>query len=440
MSDGGADGATPSSVLSPPGLGTVPLGPNRPEPEAKPVRGSYRTVLRNRRYVTYESSAIATSTGYAVYSIAIPWLAYQSSGSFLVVGLVLFAEIGIYSLTFLCAPLVDRTADKRWVFVIGYPIQAAAAVTLGWASGRGELSLPLLLGLVSVLAVAWDFEWAVFQVAPRLLLGKDELFAAQGIASAFGGGAAVGGYAAGAGLILLAGPGSSGFLYAGLLAVGTLLAAMVPLRGSAGPRSGYLSGFVEGWRYLASAAGRPLLQLGALDVVAGFFTSAPPILLTLFAERSFPDPVFAYGLLFTAYVVGGVGVGLALGQLNPRRRVGFVLVGGLVVGASALFLAGLTPPSVLLAFVAWAAAGGGIGAYSSTKYTFQWGYVPPDRLARVTGNLYLFAGSSGAVGALVLGDLSTRWPPTELVALVAGIFGAAAVLSCVLPAIRRFSF
>jgi Transmembrane secretion effector len=425
-------------VTGPPGppLPAEPAAPATPPP----VRGSYRTVVRNRRYLIYQSSAIASSTGYAVYSVAIPWLAYQNSGSFLVVGLVLFVETGLYSLTFLVAPFVDRAADKRRIFQIGYPIQAAAAVALALASARGDLGLPLLLGLVALLAILWDFEWAVFQVAPRLLLDRDELFAAQGLSSAFGGGAVVGGYAAGAAILLVAGPASAGFLYAGLLAVGTVLASVVPLRSPVRSVATYSTGFREGWRYLVSEAGRPLLQLGALDVVAGFFTTAPAILITLFAQTSFPDRALAYGALFTAYVVGGVAVDLVLGQLNPRRRVGYVLIGGLAVAAASLFLAGLAPPSLLAALVAWAAAGAALGAYASSKYTFQWGYVPADRLARVTGNLYLFAGTSGAVGSIVLGVLAGHWPPVELISLVAAVFAAAAVVSVTLPAVRHFRF
>ena len=113
-------------------------------------------------------------------------------------GLVLFVEVGIYALTFLVAPLVDRMPDKRGILLVGFPIQAVAALVLGLSASRGELHLPLLLGIVAVLSVIWDFEWAVFQVAPRILLTKDELFAAQGVSGALGGGASIGGFAAGA--------------------------------------------------------------------------------------------------------------------------------------------------------------------------------------------------------------------------------------------------
>ncbi|HLM91904.1 MAG TPA: hypothetical protein VK424_07670 [Thermoplasmata archaeon] len=400
----------------------------------------FRSILANRRYLLYQSSVIVATTGYSVYAVSIPWLAFQNSGSFLVVGLVLFVEVGIYALTFLVAPWVDRTADKRAIFLVGFPIQAVAALILGFTASRGELHLPLLLGLVAVLSVIWDFEWAVFQVAPRLLLSKDELFAAQGISGALGGGAAIGGFAAGAGFILLSGVSGSAYLYAGLLLVATALASRVPLRGAQSAEPGYFAGFLEGWEYLRSAEGRPLLQLGMLDAVVGFFATAPALLITLFADRSFPDPSFAYGILFTAFVVGGVAVDLTLGHFNPRKRIGFVLVGGLAAAAVALALAGIAPPELLATAAAWAMAGGALGGYTSGKFTFQWGYVPGDRLARVTSNLYVFPGVSGAAGALVVGDLAGAIPGSSLVELIAGIFALAVLLALLLPAVRRFAF
>jgi hypothetical protein len=241
------------SVVPSSGPDTLPIPPvgaiGLPGGSGRP--GSYRSVLRNRRFLLYQSSAILASTGYAVYSISIPWIAYLNSGSFVVVGLVLFLELGVYALTFLVAPLVDRAADKRVVFLIGYPIQAVAATVLAYSASRGELHLALLLVLVAILSVAWDFEWAVFQVAPRTLLSKDELFAGQGLASALGAGVQVGGYAAGAGLILISGAVGSGYLYAALLAMATVLAALVPLRGGRSTERDYAAGFREGWRYLS---------------------------------------------------------------------------------------------------------------------------------------------------------------------------------------------
>ncbi len=426
-------GSGPDSVpVAPSGVPTSPLPSGAP--------GGYRSVLRNRRFLLYEGSAILSSTGYAVYSISIPWIAFLNSGSFLVVGLVLFLELGVYALTFLIAPLVDRAADKRVIFLIGYPIQAVAAAVLAYTASRGELGLPLLLVLVVVLAVAWDFEWAVFQIAPRTLLTKDELFAGQGLASALGSGVTVGGYAAGAGLILISGAVGSGYLYAGLLVLATLLAALVPLKGERASEPEYKAGFVEGWRYLWTPEGRPLLQLGALGAVSGFFSAAPALLITLDANHSFTNPGLAYGLLFTSFVVGGVVITVLLGHYNPRRRIGAVIVGSLTLTAFALYFTGVFPPSLPLAGAAWFLAGAGVGGYMAGSGTFLWGYVPEQQLARVTSNLYVFRGAAGAVGAVVLGVLAAQLVPSSLATIVALVFGASAVGSLILPAIRTYAF
>ncbi|MCI4365887.1 MAG: hypothetical protein L3K10_07525 [Thermoplasmata archaeon] len=430
--------ANPSPVPFPGVLAPPTVATGGPPPEQG--GSGYRSVLRNRRYLLYQASAIASTTGYAVYSIAIPWLAYVTTGSFVAVGLVLFLEIGVYSLTFLAAPLVDRAADKRLIFLIGYPIQAVAAAGLAFAAAHGELTLPLLLVVVVVLAIGWDFEWAVFQVAPRLLLRKNELFAGGGLSSALGGGVQVGGYAAGAGLILLSGAAGTGYLYAGLLVLSTFLALLVPLRGGESAERDYLAGFRAGWRYLVTRAGRPLLQLGVLDAFAGFFVAALPVLITLVAGRSFPNPSLAYGVLFTSFVLGGVSMDLVLGHYNPRGHVGVVLVGGLSVSAVALYLTGVFPPSLLLTSLAWFVAGGALGSYSSGKTTFLWGYVPPQQLARVTSNLYVFPGTAGAIGAVVLGGLASRLGPGALTTIVALVLVAAAASSVLLPAIRKLAF
>ncbi|MCI4348822.1 MAG: hypothetical protein L3J93_01190, partial [Thermoplasmata archaeon] len=89
---------------------------------------------------------------------------------------------------------------------------------------------------------------------------------------------------------------------------------------------------------------------------------------------------------------------------------------------------------------AWALAGGALGAYTSGKFTFQWGSVPGDRLARVTGNLYVFPGVSGAVGALVVGTLAVSLSGTMLALLSAAVLAVAVVLALLLPAVRRFAF
>src|SRR5271157_3598602 len=100
---------------------------------------SYRELLRNRRFVFLWGAGSLGDAGYAVYSISVLWLSYQISHSLFISGLVLFAEFGIYALSFLAGPFVDRAANLRTVMLIGYPLQGVAAAAIGWATISGHL-------------------------------------------------------------------------------------------------------------------------------------------------------------------------------------------------------------------------------------------------------------------------------------------------------------
>ncbi|HEV2449818.1 MAG TPA: hypothetical protein VGU43_05360, partial [Thermoplasmata archaeon] len=118
----------PSILSAPAELPTatgVP-GPRREEH----ARGGWRALARNRRYLLYLTSSSLASTGYAVYSVSVLFLAYGLSGNLLVAGLVLFIEYGVYSCTFLFAPLVDRARDKRTLLLVVFPPMGAASATL----------------------------------------------------------------------------------------------------------------------------------------------------------------------------------------------------------------------------------------------------------------------------------------------------------------------
>ena len=182
----------------------------------------YRTVLRNRRFVLYLGMTAADNVGYSLSIVAVLWLAYASSQNLLAAGIVLFLQSAVYALTFLFGPLVDRARDKRTVFVASYSVQAGAAVGLVVSNALGTLTLPVLFLLVAAISVTQDFSWAGTNVAPRLLLSSDEMFAAQGLSGAVTGANAVAGYAVGATLLEEAGVEGSLVAYAILLTLAPL--------------------------------------------------------------------------------------------------------------------------------------------------------------------------------------------------------------------------
>ncbi len=404
------------------------------------IRVGYRTVLRNRRFVLYLGMTAADNVGYSLSIVAILWLAYQSSQNLLVPSIVLFVQSLVWAASFLFGPIVDKAADKRTVFAVSYAVQAIAAVGLAAFNSLGSLALPLLFGIVAAISVAQDFSWAGTNVAPRLLLSPDEMFAAQGLSGAVTGANAVAGYAVGATLLVVAGVEGTLVAYAGLLILATLLALPLSIPAPPARRERFLQSFRDGWRRLSDGPSKPLLQLLAVDTLRGFWINGPALLITLLANAVFPDAAVSYGALFVAYVVGEVSADLTLGRWNPRHLVGPILLATLFGSAAMVAVAVLLPPVILLAAAAWFVVGFSIEAYYDAKYSYLRGEVQPQVLGRVTSNLWLFPGIMSAVGAVLIGALASGVSPAVLGGLVAAGFLAAALVGAALPGFRRLRY
>lgn len=400
----------------------------------------FRSVLANRQFLIFLASSNASMVGYAVYSISIVWLAYSVSHNFLDVGAVLFIEYACYTLTFLTGPVVDRVKNQRMIFVASYPIQAAAAAAIGLGVFYGFLSIGLLFALVAVISILWDMTWAAMNAAPGVLLSPEEQFAAGGVSGTVGGALSIAGYATGGALILTVGAEGGMLLYAALLLAGTVLALPLVISPPARPPTSFGASFREGWRRVVGGAGRPLLQLAAVDSIQGFFVGASAILITLLATATYHESAAGYGVLFTAFVVGGVVAGLALGRWNPRGRVGAILAGSLAIAGAMYLVAVALPPLLLLGAAAWFFVGFATSAYADAKYAYFRGALPPEQLGRVISNMYLFPGIAGSAGALVLSEVAAHGHPVLLGVGIGGALLAAGVLAVALPAVRRMRY
>jgi MFS family permease len=402
--------------------------------------GGVRSVLSNRWFRLWLAAQFTGNVGYSAWSIAVLWLAYQISGTLLLSALVLFVQYGIYSITFIAGPFVDRVADKRTVFLIVLPLEAVTAALIGVAVTTGSLSIGVLIVAVIGMALLDDFWWTADNTVPRILVGRDNVLRANGLQSALVGGGSLAGYSVGAALLILVGPGGGAFLFAALLAASAILMAPVRVRSPPVPEAGLFRDFVEGWSILARGRGRPLLQIGALFAAEGFFLGAPALLVTLFANRDFGGSSHVYGLLFTAYVVGAVAGGLAVSRANPREYLGRLLVGAMVAEGATIALAVLALPLLLPSVTAWFLVGLTGGIPATLLYSYLQATAPPEALGRVISNLYLFPGIASAAGALAFGFLSSTFPPALLgygVGLGLVLTGIAAVA---VPAVRGMRY
>lgn len=72
-------------------------------------------LLANKYFLAYCAKSSASSLGYTLYMITIQAYAFLISRSIIFAGIVLFIEYGIYSMTFLAGPTLDRARDKRFI-------------------------------------------------------------------------------------------------------------------------------------------------------------------------------------------------------------------------------------------------------------------------------------------------------------------------------------
>ena len=93
-----------------------------------------------------------------------------------------------------------------------------------------------------------------------------------------------------------------------------------------------------------------------------------------------------------------------------------------------------------LSLVVWFVVGAANTARVQGTWTYVQGRFEPGVLARVTMNVYLFTGVASAIGAIVIGSLSTVWDPAMLTDLVSFGFIGSAVLGLALPETRALAF
>ncbi len=399
-----------------------------------------RELFRNRTFLLFQARGTLSNVSYTLFVGTILWLTYRLSGGIFLSGVVIGVQTLVFTLTFLISPLVDRLYDKRWVFVLCYPVQTALALVLALTYAGGVLTIPILVAIVVLLSVLWDFTEAADETTTRLLFGKDNLFVISGLGSAIGGGVNIAMYFAGGVAIALFGVVGGSYLLAALLAVATVVAIPLSIPTPNIVRQTWWSGFREGWAHFRGEQGRPLRHLSLQQFVVGFFVTAPTLLMTLYVGRFFAASQATYAGLYVAYLLGGLIMGLLLGRLNPRGYIGPVVMGAIFVMGVALLGAEVAVASLSLSLVVWFAVGATNTARVQATWTYVQGRFEPTVLARVTMNVFLFTGVASATGAVVIGALSTLWDSAMLTDLVSlGFFGAAA-LGLALPETRVLAF
>ena len=306
--------------------------------------------------------------------VALPFQAYQLSGSSLVVGLLGVAELLPLLVTaFLGGALADVHDRRRMLQLTELSFAVASAVLLANAL-LPHPQLWLLFVVAALMAALDGLQRPSLEALTPRLVDRDEIPAAAAIGTLRGTVGMIAGPALGGLLIAAAG---LPFTYTFDIVTFLFSLAMLRLMRAAPPpvegASVSLHGIVEGLHY---AAARPvLLGTYAIDIVAMFF-GMPNAVFPAFAHEFGGAGVL--GLMYAAPAVGAFLATITSGWTRSVRRHGAAISFAAMGWGAAIMVAGLAP-SLALVLVGLVVAGGADTISGIFRMTV-WNQTIPDHL------------------------------------------------------------
>jgi MFS family permease len=394
--------------------------------------------LRHRDYRFLWSGTLFMSAGMWIQQVTMGWLAYDLTGSSVVLG----ALNGVRSLPFLVtSPIAgvwsDR-ADRRGLLLTSQGALVFTALGMGLLVVSGLLQVWHLFAFTLLTALPWTFSQTVRQAIVPSLVPKADLMNAVALLSTAFNSMKIVGPAVGGVLIAAFGPGGNFFVQSAAFGAVTLLFAgmHVPPTPSGARRESALANLKEGVAYVR----RERIVLGLL--VAGLVPNvfAMPVyhsLAPVFQKDVFQLGPEALGLLLSAPGIGAVISTLTIASVAHRvERKGVLLLAGLAMLGCSLIAYAQTPV-LPLALVTLVCVGVAQMLFMSTTMVLLQMTVPDELRGRVM-SLYMLDHGLAPLGALLAG-ISTAFVGAPLTVTLSGgiIILLAAALAWLLPGIRR---
>jgi MFS family permease len=395
--------------------------------------------LRHRNFVFYTGQRLFAGTGMTLLQATMAWqvnlISDSTQDAALNLGLLgLFRFFPALGLSLIGGAVAD-TYNRRNIILLSQTLPMACAFTLALATAGSWVSLPLIYGLVVLVAAGSSFE----NPAGASLLPS--LVPAQGFAQAvsISNSMRTLGFLSGptlAGVIIHAGGVEAAyFTHLGLVSCSLVLISLIRYTPAAERRAVSVHGIVEGIRFVRGR--QVLVGAMALDMFAVILGGATA-LLPIYATDILDVGPLGYGVLQGSFELGAFLMAVGLLVRPPIVNTGRALlitvalfgVGTMVFGLSRWF------PLSLAAYTF-------IGMADQLSVVLRQTTIQlstPDELrGRVSAVSQVFIGASNQLGALESGLLAALTSATF--AVVSGGAGCIAVVGIVtakLPELRRY--
>jgi MFS family permease len=368
-----------------------------------------------------------SGTGDGIRQTALPLLAAVLTGNPLGVSAVAVAQTLPWLLVSLPAgALVDRW-DRRTVTLVTNGVRAILAGVLAALVALGLAGIPALCVVAFGLTTAETFADAAAQALLPALVEVTDLEWANSRLSVVSSVA-----------VQFAGPPLGGLLFAlrravpfladavSFAAAALLLRALPPLKATATPAATSLRAEIaEGLRFLFR---RPLLRalVGAV-AINNLVTEAVFGIFVLYALHVLYLGPAQYGLLFTAYALGGVLGGLCAVRVRHLLGAGPAVIGSMLLLGLPFLLIALVPNG-FVAGAAMVVIGTGEGVWNVLTMSLRQAVIPDPLRGRVISAFRMFGWGAASVGAALGGMLAHAFGLRFPVLLAGVVLPVAALL------------
>lgn len=389
-----------------------------------------------RNFLAYLASRFSGGTATMLLRAGVLWHVFALTRSPFHLGLIGVVQfVPALGLMLVGGALAD-THDRRRIMIAAQSTAFAAALLLCVAAHTGHVSLPLLYGIVLVVAATSSFDnparaALLPTLVPRSVLPRAVTVASTNQALAFASGPALAGA-----LIAELGIASvyDGYvvLMAGSLAA---LSMLRPGRQEPSGRAPSLAAIREGLDFIRRR--QVILGCMLLDMLAVIFGGATA-LLPVYATEILHVGARGYGVLSAASEVGALATSLILTFAPPVRRAGVTLLAAVAVYGAATLVFGVSRwfPLSVAAFVLVGVADQVSVVMRATAIQL----ATPDALrGRVSAVNLLFIGASNQLGAAESGFVAALTSaPFAVVSGGVGCLLVVAIVAAAMPELRRY--
>jgi MFS family permease len=394
--------------------------------------------LLSRNLVAYLASRFCAASAMTMMRAGIAWHVFALTGSPFHLGLIGLAQfVPAFSLMLVGGAAADAF-DRRRIMMTAQSVAMAAACVLFAAESRGVLGLPLLYGVVMIVAATGAFDSPARASILPTLVTRDAFPRAVTIAStnqalAFATGPAIAGV-----VIAASGPASVYALYVVLVA-GSIagLFLLRPVTATTARAAIGMRAIVEGLNFVRRR--EVVLGCMALDMLAVIFGGATA-LLPIYANDILHVGPRGYGLLSSSLEIGALATSFVLVMLPPIRHAGRALLITVGVYGIATMLFGLSRwfPLSVAAYMLVGVADQVSVVMRSTIVQLS---TPDELRGRVSAINMMFINASNQLGAAESGFLAALTSaPFAVVSGGAVSVVVAGLVAYLLPQLRRYRF